>query len=343
MPRPTGARVRVDDIMSVRETAGHLVDGLTRPRARLCRGAERLRSPLHLLHHPLRARQFALGRRPARWSSRCGGLAAAGLRRGGADRGRPDHLGRGPAGRADAWASWSARILKLVPELPRLRLSSIDAAEIDADLMRCLAEEPRLCPHLHLSLQSGDDLILKRMKRRHSRADALRLIAAVRARAARRRLRRRPDRRLSRPRPTRRSRTPWRWSRRPASPTCTSSPSAPAPARPPRACRQLPRPVVKARAERLRAAGAAALARHLDRQVGREIVALVERDGLARANLLDQQITFCIRRYSTNTSRSGTKLPPFRPRKPVFMSTVDAQSSTGSNFRVAWSSPDGLR
>ena len=74
-----------------------------------------------------------------------------------------------------------ARILKLVPELPRLRLSSIDAAEIDPDLMRCLADEPRLMPYLHLSLQAGDDMILKRMKRRHSRADALKLIAEVRA------------------------------------------------------------------------------------------------------------------------------------------------------------------
>ena len=89
-----------------------------------------------------------------------------------------------------------ARILKLVPELPRLRLSSIDAAEIDPDLMRCLAEEPRLMPHLHLSLQAGDDMILKRMKRRHLRADALRLVADVRAVAPRRRLRLRPDRRL---------------------------------------------------------------------------------------------------------------------------------------------------
>ena len=73
------------------------------------------------------------------------------------------------------------RILKLVPELPRLRLSSIDAAEIDADLLRGLAEQPRLMPYLHLSLQAGDDMILKRMKRRHSRADALRLVAEVRA------------------------------------------------------------------------------------------------------------------------------------------------------------------
>src|SRR4029434_7962562 len=66
-------------------------------------------------------------------------------------------------------------------DLQRLRLSSIDAAEIDADLLRCLGEEPRLMPYLHLSLQAGDDMILKRMKRRHSRAAALKLVREVRA------------------------------------------------------------------------------------------------------------------------------------------------------------------
>jgi threonylcarbamoyladenosine tRNA methylthiotransferase MtaB len=65
------------------------------------------------------------------------------------------------------------RLLALVPELPRLRLSSLDPVEIDDDLWRLIAEEERLLPHLHLSLQSGDDLILKRMKRRHSRRDAI--------------------------------------------------------------------------------------------------------------------------------------------------------------------------
>jgi threonylcarbamoyladenosine tRNA methylthiotransferase MtaB len=65
------------------------------------------------------------------------------------------------------------RILALVPELPRLRLSSLDPAEIDDELWRALAEEPRLMPHLHLSVQHGADLILKRMKRRHLRADVL--------------------------------------------------------------------------------------------------------------------------------------------------------------------------
>jgi threonylcarbamoyladenosine tRNA methylthiotransferase MtaB len=72
------------------------------------------------------------------------------------------------------------RLLALVPELGRLRLSSVDPAAIDADLWRLLGEEPRLMPHLHLSLQAGSDLILKRMKRRHARGDALAAIARAR-------------------------------------------------------------------------------------------------------------------------------------------------------------------
>jgi threonylcarbamoyladenosine tRNA methylthiotransferase MtaB len=65
------------------------------------------------------------------------------------------------------------RILRLVPDLPRLRISSIDSIEVDDNLMQAIATEPRLMPHLHLSLQHGDDLILKRMKRRHLRDDAI--------------------------------------------------------------------------------------------------------------------------------------------------------------------------
>lgn len=72
------------------------------------------------------------------------------------------------------------QILKHVPELPRLRLSSIDSVEADGDLLDALAEEPRLMPHLHLSLQAGDDLVLKRMKRRHSRAQSIAFCAQVR-------------------------------------------------------------------------------------------------------------------------------------------------------------------
>ncbi len=176
----------------------------------------------------------------------------------------------------------AARILKLVPELPRLRLSSIDAAEIDPDLMRCLTEEPRLMPHLHLSLQAGDDMILKRMKRRHSRADALRLIAQVRAV--------RPE-------------TAFGADLIAGFPTETEAmfentlrlvedaglaflhvfPFSPRPGTPAARMPQLDRAVVKARAERLRRAGEAALRRHLDHQVGRTVRALVERKGLARA------------------------------------------------------------
>jgi threonylcarbamoyladenosine tRNA methylthiotransferase MtaB len=70
--------------------------------------------------------------------------------------------------------------LKHVPELERLRISSIDSVEADADLLDALGDEPRLMPHLHLSLQHGDDLILKRMKRRHTRGDAIAFTNQVR-------------------------------------------------------------------------------------------------------------------------------------------------------------------
>lgn len=176
----------------------------------------------------------------------------------------------------------TARILRLVPELPRLRLSSIDAAEIDPDLMRCFAEEDRLAPHLHLSLQHGDDLILKRMKRRHLRDDALRLVEAVRAA--------RPD-------------TAFGADLIAGFPTETEAafanllslveaadlsylhvfPFSPRPGTPAARMPQLPRERVKARAAALRAAGDRALSRHLDRRVGRTVEALVERGGRARA------------------------------------------------------------
>jgi threonylcarbamoyladenosine tRNA methylthiotransferase MtaB len=73
------------------------------------------------------------------------------------------------------------RLLKAVPDLQRLRLSSIDPAAVDPEFMALLADEPRLMPHMHLSLQAGDDMVLKRMKRRHTRDDAIELCAAMRA------------------------------------------------------------------------------------------------------------------------------------------------------------------
>lgn len=74
-----------------------------------------------------------------------------------------------------------ARILKLVPDLPRLRISSIDSIEADPELVEAIKHNPRLMPHLHLSLQAGDNMILKRMKRRHAREDAIAFCADVRA------------------------------------------------------------------------------------------------------------------------------------------------------------------
>lgn len=172
------ARVRVDDIAAVRETAPHLVDGV----------AERARAYVEVQNgcdHRCTFCVIPYGRGPSR-SAGAGDvvgqvrrLAQAGYREvvltgvdvtsWGADLPGSPTLGQ-----------LVGRILKLVPELARLRLSSVDAAEIDPDLLRCFAEEPRLMPHLHLSLQSGDDLVLKRMKRRHTAAQALALIDSVR-------------------------------------------------------------------------------------------------------------------------------------------------------------------
>lgn len=72
------------------------------------------------------------------------------------------------------------RVFALVPELPRLRLSSVDVAEMDDDMFALIKDEPRLMPHFHISLQAGDDMVLKRMKRRHCRDDVLRFVDKVR-------------------------------------------------------------------------------------------------------------------------------------------------------------------
>ncbi len=175
-----------------------------------------------------------------------------------------------------------ARILAEVPELPRLRLSSIDAAEIDAELLAAVGREPRLMPHLHLSLQSGDDLILKRMKRRHSRSQALDLIAALRAA--------RPDIALGADFiagfPTESEaafENTLSFVEEVGLAFLHVFPYSPRPGTPAARMPQVPGPVVKDRAARLRAAGDAALARHLDRQLGRRVRALVERPGRARA------------------------------------------------------------
>ncbi len=164
-------RVRVNDIMSVRETAGHLIEGFggqARAYVQIQNGCD----------HRCTFCIIPFGRGPSR--SVPAGEVVAQVRRlvengyreivltgvditsYGAD--LPGDLTLGKL--AD-------KVLKLVPELPRLRLSSIDSIEACPALMRLIAEEERLMPHLHLSLQAGDDMILKRMKRRHSRAHAV--------------------------------------------------------------------------------------------------------------------------------------------------------------------------
>ena len=173
------------------------------------------------------------------------------------------------------------RVLREVPELPRLRLSSIDCIEADPDLLDVVAGEPRFMPHLHLSLQHGADLILKRMKRRHSRAEAVAFCAAVR--------RLRPGLALGAdliagfPTETEAEAAQslalveecdiaflhvFPFSARPGTPAARMPP--------------VPGERVRARAAALREAGAAALARHLDGHLGRRRAVLAERGGRGR-------------------------------------------------------------
>jgi threonylcarbamoyladenosine tRNA methylthiotransferase MtaB len=174
------------------------------------------------------------------------------------------------------------RLLAAAPKLERLRLSSLDPAEIDTELWRLLAEEQRLMPHLHLSLQAGDDLILKRMKRRHSRADAI--AAARRARAMRDDVALGAD--LIAGFPTE-SEYMFRRSLDLIA-ECGLTfvhvfPYSPRPGTPAARMPQLPAPVVKERAARLRQAGEMALATELAARIGTETDVLIERPGMGRA------------------------------------------------------------
>jgi len=159
------------------------------------------------------------------------------------------------------------RILKDVPDLARLRLSSIDSVEADRDLLDALANDARLMPHLHLSLQAGDDLILKRMKRRHSRADAVAFCESVR--------RLRPDiafgADLIAGFPTE-SEAMFQNSLALVEECGLTHlhvfPFSPRPGTPAARMPQVARDIVKDRARRLRERGALVLARHLDGEVG---------------------------------------------------------------------------
>ncbi len=270
------ARVQVADIFAVRETAAHLVDGFEgRARAfvqvqngcdhrcTFCvipygRGASRSVPAADVVDQVRRLTDAGFNEVV---------LTGVDLTAWGGD--LPD---------APVLGDLVDAVLRGVPDLPRLRLSSLDAVEIDPRLFRLIGEQPRLMPHLHLSLQAGDDLILKRMKRRHNRADAVRLCADLRAA--------RPDiafgADLIAGFPTE-TEAAFRnsldliadcglahlhvfpYSARPGTPAARMPAVDPV--------------IVRERAALLRAAGAEALAAHLARQHGRVVRVLAERDG----------------------------------------------------------------
>jgi threonylcarbamoyladenosine tRNA methylthiotransferase MtaB len=273
--------VQVDDIMSVRETAGHLIDGFgTRSRAyvQVQNGCD----------HRCTFCIIPFGRGNSR--SVPAGVVIDQIKR---------LVGRGfneVVLTGVDLTSWGAdlpstprlgdlvmRILKLVPDLPRLRISSIDSIEVDDNLMQAIATEQRLMPHLHLSLQHGDDLILKRMKRRHNRDDAIQFAQTAR--------KLRPD-------------MTFGADIIAGFPTETEAmfanslalvkdcdltwlhvfPYSPRPSTPAAKMPQVKSPIIRYRAAQLRAAGDEAVATHLQAQVGQQHSVLMESPRMGRTS-----------------------------------------------------------
>jgi threonylcarbamoyladenosine tRNA methylthiotransferase MtaB len=269
-------KVRVSDIMTVRETAEHLVegfDGRTRAFVQVQQGCDHRCTFCIIPFARGNNRSVPMGR----IVEEVRGLLASGYQEiviTGVD--ITGYGGDLPG--APSLGQMVRRLLMAVPELPRLRLSSLDPAEADEDLFRLMADEPRLMPHFHISAQAGDDMILKRMKRRHLRADIIAFCDRVR--------RLRPDAvfgaDLIAGFPTEDDAMfentlalvdeaelsllhVFPYSIRPGTPA----------ARMP----QVNGAAIKARAARLRAKGAEALARALGRQVGKRVNVLMEKDG----------------------------------------------------------------
>jgi threonylcarbamoyladenosine tRNA methylthiotransferase MtaB len=278
--RAPGARIAVDDIMAVRETAAHLVEGFegrARALVEVQQGCDHRCTFCVIPFGRGNNRSLPAGEVVAQTRA----LVERGYREivltgvdisgYGADLPGKPSLGQ-----------LARRLLKMVPELPRLRLSSLDPAEIDDDLWRLLAEEKRLMPHLHLSIQAGDDLVLKRMKRRHSRAEALEI--ARRARALRPEIVLGAD--LIAGFPTEDEAMFERslgFVEEAGLDLLHVFPFSPRPGTPAARMPQVSKPVIRERAARLRAAGKARLARALGRFVGAEVAALVEKPGLGRS------------------------------------------------------------
>lgn len=276
---PQTEAVRVNDIMSVKETASHLIEGFegkARAFVQVQNGCDHRCTFCIIPYGRGNSRSVPMGeivqqvRRLAESGYKEVVLTGVDISAYGADLPGKPTLGQ-----------MTRRLLAQVPELPRLRISSIDAIEVDEDLFRVIAEEPRLMPHMHLSLQAGDNMILKRMKRRHLREDALALVKRLREA--------RPDMVLGAdfiagfPTETEEMFANtlklveeaditylhvFPYSEREGTPA----------ARMP----QVAKPVRKERAARLRALGEAQLAKFLARQVGMECDVLVEQDGAGR-------------------------------------------------------------
>jgi threonylcarbamoyladenosine tRNA methylthiotransferase MtaB len=273
------ARVTVNDIMSVRETAHAFIDGFgTRARAyvEVQNGCDHRCTFCIIPYGRGPSRSVPAGEVVAQVrrlvEAGCAEVVLTGVDITDYGSGLPGDMSLGKLVR---------QILRHIPDLRRLRLSSIDQVEADRHLIGAIAEEPRLMPHLHLSLQAGDDMVLKRMKRRHCRADAVRFCEEVR--------RLRPD-------------IVFGADLIVGFPTETEDmfagsmqlvddcgltflhvfPFSARPGTPAARMPQVARTAVKERAARLRHKGAAALANHLQRQVGREVEVLMERGHLGR-------------------------------------------------------------
>ena len=272
-------KAMVNDIMSVRETAGHLVDGLdgrARAYVQVQTGCDHRCTFCIIPYGRGNSRSVPAGEVVAQVKLLVANgfhevvLTGVDLTSWGADLPGEPKLG-----------NVVARILKLVPDLKQLRLSSIDAIEIDDELFELVTGDPRIAPHLHLSFQSGDDMILKRMKRRHSRQDSINLCTRLRSF--------RPDIAIGADLiagfPTETD-TMFENTLK-AVDECELDylhifPYSARPGTPAARMPQLSGDVIKARAARLREAGARRLALRLDRHVGTTQTALIEKGGRAR-------------------------------------------------------------
>ena len=274
----TTEKVQVNDIMSVRETAGHLIDGFGRHRAyvQVQNGCDHRCTFCIIPYGRGNSRSVPAGvvveqiKRLVDKGFQEVVLTGVDLTSWGADLPAQPRLG-----------DLVMRILRLVPDLPRLRISSIDSIEADENLMQAIATEPRLMPHLHLSLQAGDDMILKRMKRRHLREDAIRFCEEAR--------RLRPDiifgADIIAGFPTE-TEEMFENSLRLVT-DCDLTflhvfPFSPRKGTPAARMPQVSGPEVKDRAARLRAVGDAALARHLAAQLGKTHRILTEGPRIGR-------------------------------------------------------------